>query len=62
MDKLYQYDYGIPHKLNNSYVTSRTQQLKVTHVANQLKEYLSSRLPVRYGVPTSSVLHPLLFI
>jgi hypothetical protein len=64
MDKLYQYGvHGIPHKLNKSYLTSRTQQVKVTDTANnQLKEYLSTRLPVRYGVPQSSVRGPLLFI
>jgi hypothetical protein len=37
--------------------------VKATHVANnQLKEYLLSSLPVRYGVPQYSVLDPLLFI
>jgi hypothetical protein len=54
MDKLYQYGVrGILYKLIKSYyLTSRTQQVKVTHGANnQLTEYLSSSLPVSNGVP-----------
>jgi hypothetical protein len=64
MDKLYQYGvHGISHKLIKSYLTSKTQQVKVTHVVNnQLKEYLSSSLPVRYGAPQTSVLGSILFI
>jgi hypothetical protein len=64
MDKLYQYGvHGIPYKPIKSYLTCGTQQVKVTHIANhQLKEYLSSILPVRYGVPPGSVLGPLLLI
>jgi hypothetical protein len=64
MDKLHQYGVsGIPHKLMKSYLTSRTQQFKVTCIANnQLKEYLSSGCPIRYGIYESSVLDPLLFI
>jgi hypothetical protein len=39
------------------------QQVKDTHVAsNQMKEYLSSSLPVRYVVPQDFVLGPLLLI
>jgi hypothetical protein len=48
MGKLNQYEvHGIPHKLVKSCLTSRTQQVKVTYIANnQLKEYLSGSLPV----------------
>jgi hypothetical protein len=64
MEKLHQYGVsGIPPKLMKSYLTSRTQKFKVTCIANnQLKEYLSSGLPIRYGIHESSVLDPLLFI
>jgi hypothetical protein len=48
-------------KLIKSYFTNRIQQVKDTHVAsNQLKEYLSSSLPVRYIVPQDFVVGPLL--
>jgi hypothetical protein len=43
---------GISHKLIKSYLTSRRQQVKIIHIANnQLKWYLSSSLPDRYGIP-----------
>jgi hypothetical protein len=55
--------HGMPHKLIKFCLTSRTQQVKVAQVAdNQLKEYLSSTFPVRYGVSQGSVLCLLLFI
>jgi hypothetical protein len=48
--------------LIESYLTNRTQ-VKFAHIAkSQLKEYLSSSLPVRFGVPQSSVLGTLPFI
>jgi hypothetical protein len=64
MDTLYKYGVcGIPHKLIKSYLTNRTQHVKVTHIENnQMKEYLSNSLPVRYGVPQGSALVLFLFI
>jgi hypothetical protein len=51
---------GIPYKLIKSYITNMTQLVKVTHTENnQMKKYLSSSLPVSYGVPQGSVLVPL---
>jgi hypothetical protein len=56
MDKLYKYGVrGIPHKIIESYLRKRTQHVKVTHSeGSQMREYLSSSLPVRYGVPQGS--------
>jgi hypothetical protein len=64
MDKLYDYGvHGITHERIKSYLTNRTQLVKVTHTENnQIKEYLGSSLPVRHGVAQGSVLGPLLFI
>jgi hypothetical protein len=64
MDKLYKYGiHGVPHKLIKSYLRSRTQHISVTQTEGiQMKKYLPSSLPVRYGVPQGSVLNPLLFI
>jgi hypothetical protein len=63
-DKLNNYGIqGIPHKLMKSYLTNRTQHVKVTHIENNLmKDYLSDSLPVGYGVPQGLILSPLLFI
>jgi hypothetical protein len=57
MDKLHKYGVrGIPRNLIKSYLTNRTQHVKVTHIENnQMKEYLSNSLPVRYGVPQGSI-------
>jgi hypothetical protein len=64
MDKLYKYRIcGVPHKLIKSYLRDRSQHIKVTHrEGNQMKEYLSSSLPLRYGVPQGLVLGTFLFI
>jgi hypothetical protein len=59
MDSLSQHGVcGISHKPIKSYLTSGTQQVKVTHIANnQKEEYLQLD-----GVPQGYVLGPLLFI
>jgi hypothetical protein len=64
MDKLYKYGVcGIPHGLIKSFLTNRTQNVKLAHIENnQMKEYLSSSLLVRYGVPWGLVLGPLYFM
>jgi hypothetical protein len=64
MDELYKYGvWGMPHKLIESYLRNRTQHIKVTHTeGNEMREYLSGKLPVRYGFPQGSVLGPLLLI
>jgi hypothetical protein len=62
MDKLYNYGvHGIPHKLIKSYLTNRTQQVKVIHIENKQMN-LSSSLRVRSGIPQGSVLGPLRFL
>jgi hypothetical protein len=64
MDKLNKYGvWCIPHKLIESYLRNRTQHVKVTHSEGKQRwDYLSSSLPVRYGVPQGLVLGRLLFI
>jgi hypothetical protein len=64
IDKLYKYGVcGTQYMLIKSYLTNRTQQVKVVHTENnQTKEYLSSSLPITHGVLQGSLLCPLLFI
>jgi hypothetical protein len=64
LDKLSQYGIcGIPHKLIQSYLTNRTQIVQIDYKVDKFwKNYQSSSLPVKYGVPQGSVLAPLLFI
>lgn len=64
LDKLYRYGVrGIPQALLKSYLSNRTQQIRITHLeGNMIKQYTSEKLNIQYGVPQGSVLGPLLFI
>jgi hypothetical protein len=59
MDKLHKYGIrSIPHKQIKLCLTNRTQHIKVTHTeGNQMKEYLSSSLPVREFSRDQSLAH-----
>jgi hypothetical protein len=56
VNKLEIYGFNIKaFALFNSYMTNRTQQVQIGNT-------LSNKCPVKYGVPQSSILGPLLFI